>query len=266
MRSGIFGVWYFALGLLLVTGWWARGATPINASAEKAAAAVDLFAARDAAQIDAKLIPHDSKTGTVILTNKTNFPLTIKLPEAFAGVPILAQVGRRGGAGNFGGGNVAGNLSGGGQGLGGGFGGGNGIGAANGGIFNIGPERVIKLKVVSVCLEHGKQEPNPQMAYELTPLDRFTSDAKVIALVQMLGRGEVDQCAAQAAAWHLANGLSWNELAGKIGVKHLNGTTEPYFLEKELERAQRAASLATYRAAEHETTSPHPSGEAWSSP
>jgi hypothetical protein len=256
MRTGNFGVWYFALGLLLASGFWARGATPTSASADKADTAIELFAARDADQIDAKLIPHDSKAGTVVITNKTKAPLTIKLPEAFAGVPILAQAGRRGGAGNFGGGNVGGNFSGGGQGLGGGFAGGGGIGAGNGGIFNIGPERVVKLKVVSVCLEHGKPEPNPHMAYELTPLDRFTSDAEVIELVQMLGRGELDQRAAQAAAWHLANDLSWNELAAKVGFKHLNGATEPYFSTKELERAQRAASQATHRAGERETASP----------
>jgi len=255
MRTRLFGVWYVAAGLSLALGLIARGATPLAATAEKGA--IDLLAARDADQIEAKLIPHDSKGGTVIITNKTKGPLTIKLPEALAGVPILAQFGRPGGGLVGGGNNFGGNQTGGNQGLGVGIGNANGAGrVGNRGIFNIGPERVVKLKVVSVCLEHGKPEPNPHVEYELTPIDRFTSDTEVVELVQMLGRGEVDQRAAQAAAWHLANGLTWNELAAKIGYKHLNGATEPYFTSKELERAQRAASQATYSAAEHEIASP----------
>ena len=91
------------------------------------------------------------------------------------------------------------------------------------------PERVAKLKVVSVCLEHGKKDPNPQVAYDLVPLESFVKDAKVIELVKMLGRGEIDRRAAQAAAWHQANQLSWQELADKIGAKHISGATEPYF-------------------------------------
>jgi hypothetical protein len=261
MRTRFFGIWYLALGLFLASGLWARGATPTDALSEKATAAVDLFAARDAAQIDAKLIPHDSKAGTVVITNRTKGPLTIKLPAAFAGVPILAQVGRRGGG--VGGGNIGGGVGGGSQGLGGGFGGGGGLGGGGigggvGGVFNIGPERVVKLKVVAVCLEHGKPEPNPHLAYELAPLGSFTSDAEVIELVEMLGRGELDQRAAQAAAWHLANGLSWDQLASKVGVKHLNGTTEPYFSASELERAHRAAVLASHRAIDRQREAASP--------
>ncbi|MCO6455277.1 MAG: hypothetical protein J5I93_08245, partial [Pirellulaceae bacterium] len=134
---------------------------------------------------------------------------------------------------------------GGGQGLGGGFGGGGGLGGGGfggggggfgggGGVFNIGPEKVGKVKVVTVCLEHGKDEPNPRMKYELKPIESFTDNGVVISLCKLVGTGRVDQQSAQAAAWHLANGMSWQELAEKIGKKHLNGTVEPYFNSAQL--------------------------------
>jgi hypothetical protein len=60
----------------------------------------------------------------------------------------------------------------------------------------------------------------------------------------MLVRGDLDQHSAQAAAWNLQNGLTWQELAEKIGVKHINGTTEAYFSGIHLQRALLATRLA----------------------
>ena len=48
-------------------------------------------------QIAVKLIPKDSTQCRVLIENKTDKPLTVKLPETFAGVPVLAQ--RAGGGG-----------------------------------------------------------------------------------------------------------------------------------------------------------------------
>jgi hypothetical protein len=56
--------------------------------------------------------------------------------------------------------------------------------------------------------------------------------------------GKLDQHSAQAAVWHLQNGLSWDELAKKVGVKHLNGSVEPYFTAAHLQRALAAARMA----------------------
>ena len=80
----------------------------------------------------------------------------------------------------------------------------------------------------------------------------------------MVGRGEIRQHTAQAVAWHLANDLSWQQLARKIGVKHLNGTTKPYFTQGELETAVRIAQEATRRAEDYKTavTSLESPGEA----
>ena len=230
---------------------------------------VDLFAAMEAGDIEVKLICKDSTTGNVLITNKTKKPLAIRLPDAFAGVPVAAQFGcpgapgggcPGGGGGGFGGGGGGGQgLGGGGGGFGGGGlggGGGFGGGGGGGGFFNVAPEKVGKIKVTTVCLEHGKDDPNPRIPYELKPLESVVENPKVIELVKMVSRGEIDQHSAQAAAWHLANGMSWQELAQKVGRKHLNGATEPYFTRGHLERALAATKVAVERAEKAEKKSP----------
>jgi hypothetical protein len=208
---------------------------------------VDLFAAMEAQQIDVKLIPKNDQQATVIIQNRTDKPLSIQLPAAFAGVPVLAQAG-----GALGGGNVnrggGGNLGGGGnQGFGGGMGGMGMGGMGMGGFFNVGPDRVARIKVQTVCLEHGKEDPNPRVPYALRPIESFTQKPELIELCAMLGRGEIDQVSAQAAAWHLSDNLSWQQLAEKIKIKHLNGQTELYFNAQQLQQALRAVRIATER-------------------
>ena len=120
-------------------------------------------------------------------------------------------------------------------------------GMGMGGFFNVGPDRVAKLKVQTVCLEHGKEDPNPRVPYALRPIESFTQKAELIELCKMLGRGEIDQVSAQAAAWHLSDGLSWQELAQKIKINHLNGQTELFFNAQQLQQALRVVRIATER-------------------
>ncbi|MCA9101688.1 MAG: hypothetical protein KDA63_11085, partial [Planctomycetales bacterium] len=65
---------------------------------------VDLFEAAAAGAIEAKLYVTPDKTGRVVIENKTDAPLNVALPEAFAGQPVLAQFG----GGGFGGGGLGG--------------------------------------------------------------------------------------------------------------------------------------------------------------
>src|SRR5438128_896471 len=89
-----FGIYAVIISISAVgTGY---AASPAASAAVSPDEAVDLFAAKNAGQVSVRLIPHDEKSGQVLITNNTSAPLTIKLPEAFAGVPILAQ---RGGGG-----------------------------------------------------------------------------------------------------------------------------------------------------------------------
>lgn len=258
--------WFLSLLGVLGLAVECYGVKPEKAAAKPEPEKVDLFAAMESGDIEVKLIPKDSTTGNVLITNKTKKPLSIRLPDAFAGVPVAAQFGCPGGPGGGGGcpggGGGFGGGGGGNQGLGGGgggFGGGGGGGfggGGGGGFFNVAPEKVGKIKVVTVCLEHGKDDPNPRIPYELRPIETFTENQKLIEVVKMVARGELDQHSAQAAAWHLANDMSWQTLAQKVGKKHLDGSTEPYFSKSHLERALAATRVAAERAEKSETKSP----------
>ena len=210
---------------------------------------IALFDGMDSGDIEVKLIPKNDKEATILVANKSGKPLTIRMPEAFAGVPALAQFGCPGGGGGMCPGGGMGGMQG--MGMGGGMMGGGMMGGGmmgGGGMFNVAPEKVAKIKVVAVCLDHGKKDPNPRVPYKLIPIESYAKDANVTELVKMLARGEIDQRSAQAAAWHLQNGLSWEEMAQKIGVKHLNGSVEPYFTRTQLQRAAKAAQVAVSRA------------------
>ena len=67
----------------------------VSASAPVASAAQtsDLFAAEAEGLVAVRYIPNDSRSAQVIITNKTSKPLSLRLPAAFAGVPVLAQMG-----------------------------------------------------------------------------------------------------------------------------------------------------------------------------
>jgi len=217
---------------------------------------VEMFDAIDKGQIEVKLIPKDSRQSQVLVENKTDKPLNVKLPEAFAGVPVLAQAGAGLGAG--GGNRRNNNRGGGGQGFGGGFGGMGGMGMGGMGMgmgmFNVPPEKVGKFKVTTVCLEHGKPEPRPAMQYEIKPIDSFTDKQEVHELCRMLGSGKINQRAAQVAAWHLNNQMSFQELAAKR-LRFANGTSCPYFTPQELRAGMQLTVMAT-RLAEERRKSP----------
>ncbi|HVX64396.1 MAG TPA: hypothetical protein VHC19_27480 [Pirellulales bacterium] len=213
---------------------------------------VEMFDAMNAGQIEVKLIPKDSTQGRVFVKNKTKRPLNVKLPEAFAAAPILAQAGGQGMGGGMGGGGMGGggmgggffNVPGGGgfmngPGMGGGFI--NGPGGAGGGFFNVPPEKEENFKVPCMCLEHGKAEPRASMTYKVQPIETFTDKPGVAELCRLLGYGKISQRAAQVAAWHLNNDMSWEELYAKR-IKHADGSTEPYFTAEELRAGMAVAS------------------------
>ena len=218
---------------------------------------IAFFSAMQSGQIDVQFIPKNSKRATILIRNKTDKPLAIQLPGVFAGVPALRQFGgmggMQGGMGQGGMGGMGGGGMGGGQGMmgggmgGGGMGGGMGGGGMGGGMFNLAPEKVRKLRITTVCLEHGKKEPNPRTKYLIVPIEMFAQKPEVVELGKMLSTGKIDQSAAQAAVWHYTDGLSWNQLANKVGIQHLNGTQEPYFQVHELRLAVQLSAVAQWR-------------------
>ena len=218
---------------------------------------VEMFAAIESKEIEVRLIPKDATEARVLIRNNTKKPLNVQLPAAFAGVPVLAQWGGGGGGGGLGGGGGGGGNQAMGGGMGGGMmgGGGMGGGGMGGGMFNIAPEQVGQFKVATVCLEHGKKVPRPQIPYKIAPLDRVTTEPGVKELLVAFGSGRINQRVAQAAAWHLANGLSWEQLAAKR-IKHLNGTSERWFSPQEIRAGMQLARAATLKAQETPPKSP----------
>ncbi len=194
---------------------------------------VDLFEAMEAGQIAVRFIPKDSTQGRVFIKNNSGKPLNVRLPEAFGATQVLAQMGMGGmGMGGMGGG------GGGGQGMGGGMGGGGG-----GGMFNVPAEKEGNFKVPCVCLEHGKAEPRAQMTYTIKPIQSFTTKPGVAEMLKDLGNYKIEQRAAQVAAWHLNNGMTWEQLAGKR-IERGDGTSYSYFTPQELQAGMQIVEQA----------------------
>jgi hypothetical protein len=215
---------------------------------ERPSEPIDLFAALEAKQIEVTVIPDNARKLTIQVANKRDVPLTLRLPEAIAAVPVLAQRGLPRAPGQIGGpGQLFGNgWNGGGanqatQGLGAPWGqNGQNMFAGNGfpgGLMNVSPGKVIKQRLPCVCLDFGKPDPRPQIAYRLQRLEDYQDAPGLRELLVAFGQGGHSQQVVQLAAWHLANGLSWEQLAQ---VPHLsaNGHRQPRFSAAELELAR----------------------------
>ncbi|MCC9657807.1 hypothetical protein [Rhodopirellula halodulae] len=217
-----------------------------------------LFDAMEAGAVEAKFIPQSSAKANLLVKNLTDKPLHIRVPAAFAGVPVLAQ-GMMGGMGGMGGGmggmgggmgGMGGGMGGGGQAMGGGGGMGGGMGGMGGmgggmggmgggmgGFMRVAPGRTSKMALNTVCLEHGKPEPNAKMQYAIVPLEKVSKDPAVAALCEALGNGAVAQNTAQAATWHLTDDMSWEELAAKNRKESKYTGNIPYFTAFEIRAA-----------------------------
>jgi hypothetical protein len=238
-----------ALGILTIA---APAAEPKKSAASIAKVEdVEMFTAIKRGDIEVKLVAKDDTEANVLIKNKTKRPLNVRLPEAFAGVPVLAQLG----AGLGGGNNNNDDNNNQNQAVGGGFGGGMMGGGMMGGMgFNVAPEKVGKLKVTCVCLEHGKKDPNPRVQYEIKKIDDFTKDGNVHEVLKMLASGKVSQRVAQAATWHFANDMSWQELAAKK-VNRLGVPDTAYFTTAELRAASQLSAMAEKLAEAKKDTS-----------
>jgi hypothetical protein len=227
---------------------------------------VEMFSGMEKGQIEVQLIARDATGANLLVKNKTDKPLSVVLPQAFAGVPVLAQfpdnlmdnprnpddprrpqtLGIGPGMNNWMGPGLM------------------NVGRPNVGgpqvppgfWFNVAPEKVGKLKLTGVCLEHGKPDPTPRHKYQVQPIGSVTDKPEVIELCAMLGRGEVGQHAAQLAAWHLNNGLSWEKLAGMR--EKLPIGTRPTYTRRELDAGKQAADKATKLAEQHQRPSADP--------
>jgi hypothetical protein len=222
---------------------------------------IGLFEGIEQDLLSVRMIAKDANGGNVLIENKTDQPITVELPEAIVGVQVLPQQPGAFGGGEFGGSGsgdddnggqnqqVGGGFGGGGFG-GGGFGGG-GFGGGGfgggGGFFSIPAERVVRVPYNSVCLEHGKADPHPRVAYQVVPVEEYTDNAQLQELIKLVGTGKLDQQSAQAAAWHLANEMSWEELAAKK-YNRIGAPDVPYFAPTHLYAAQEIVAESKRRS------------------
>ena len=245
----ILGAFLLAVGL---TGRIARAADTSSPNS----GSVDLFQAMDDHQVDVKFLAKSDHDARVLIKNNTHQPITLKMPDAFVGAPVLAQFGggaggRVGGVGGVGGGNRGGSSYGGGgqqQQVGGGGlgGGGGGIGGGGGGgFFSVPPDQTAKIDVAVVCLNHGLRAPNSSAAYKLVPADLALGDKPaVIELLKAFGHGNLDHEAVQAAAWHLANDMTWEQLAAQLQGTRRSTYRPPYFTAEQIRAGMTYANQA----------------------
>ena len=237
-------------------------AVKVDASLEH----IDVFAGIEQGLLDVKMIPNDAMGGNMLIENKGDKPLNVDFPAAFIGKQILKQgfggggFGGGGQQGGFGGGqqggqggqqqSQGGGFGGGQQGGGGGFGGGGQQGGGGGGgFFSVPSNRIVRVAYRSVCLEHGKPEPTSRSTYRIGKVEEFSDDPVLEETLKMVASGQLDPQAGQAATWHLANKMSWQELAAK-SIPHVGRPSTPYFSAETLARAQNIHTTAVARVKE----------------
>lgn len=281
MKLGMFHLVLSLAAVLPLAVVQVKAAEPVDESQ-----AVELFQAMEEGLVEVKLVPKNSLESSLSVTNKTNRPIVVDMPSAFAGVPVLAQPpmggfggggfggpggggfgggafggedggrGGRGGRGGMdsgrGGGNSGGNQSiGGGMGggrMGGGMMGGGMGGRRGGGMFSIAPNKTHKEAVRTVCLEHGKKEPRSTVKYTIVPIDSYTDNKTTQVLCEMLGDKDLDQNAVQVAVWSAENGMTMEELAAKTRQTSRNNPVESYFKPGELQLGAELLAQANGRA------------------
>lgn len=218
---------------------------------------VDMFAAIEKGQIKVQIFPRDATQARLVVTNETDQPISVALPPAFAATPVLAQfnnpVQAKTKAPQPLGVAPAGNGPGNGNGPGipnfNPIGRNNGAGPAIAGLnplgalFDIPPEKVEQMKLKAVCLQAERAQPNPRVAYEVKPLAAVCDKPALYEICRLLSDPSVSQKALQAAAWHYADGLSWDDLAAKR-MKNPWGPSPLYFTKAELQQAKKLAEAA----------------------
>jgi len=214
---------------------------------------VGLFAGIAAGQLEVEAFAPNAKKVNVLVTNKTAEPLEVAVPAAVSVVPALAQFAdgfdwddlrpktddapQRVGAGpqgpwqqpfqrgqqQFNPFNVNMNA-----------------------LFNVPPERVVRVEMVGLCLDHGAPEPNARLPVVLMPIDQTLPSEEVPAIVRLFATERVERNVAQLAVWNLANGVSWESLAAER-VK-LSIGTRPRYSDREIEQAKRLVAELRKRA------------------
>ena len=85
-------------------------------------------------------------------------------------------------------------------------------------------------------------------------VEEFSDDPVLAETLKMVASGEHDSQAGQAAAWHVANKMSWKQLAEK-SITPIGRPATRYFTAETLDRAKKIHETAVIRAKEQEAKS-----------
>ena len=215
----------------------------LNPQFDPEAPRIALFDGIESGALAAKMMPRDEQGGSVFVQNLTDQPLTIEMPDAFVGVQVLPQLNLQlpvNGNNLFTGNQQQNQPAGQNQPVGGGTSRNQNNSSANDPFptfFSVPPERTARIEYSSVCLEHGAVSPRRGNVYRLVRVDEFSNDPRLAALLARVARGEGKPSALQAAAWHLANDMSWEELQA-LQFRHVNAPDSPWFASSTLRSAR----------------------------
>jgi hypothetical protein len=82
------------------------------------------------------------------------------------------------------------------------------------------------------------------MPYRMIALDTWSDEPRLAFVMECLASGVITQKVAQAASWHIANGLSWERLAAET-IDHIGGVPdEAFFTAAELGAARQVVEVA----------------------
>lgn len=229
---------------------------------DPAARVVPLFEGLDKGTIASRVSARNAMHVTLYLTNTTTEPVTVALPKAAGAIHVLKQTLGDAFDSDDGGQSQQGS----GQSIGGQFGSQSGFpqgpgnapnnnfnfnGVPGQNFFSIPPEKTVRLRMGTVCLDHGKPDPSPRKTYVLRPIEELTArNRPLYHLLTRYNARTTDRKALQAAAWHLSNGLSWKELARKQKSNLSPIAATRYFTEGQLKEAVKLVEAAEKKAKE----------------
>ena len=244
-----------------------KEAKPTPVAQPVVASEVEFFEAMNSGDLKVKFIAKNDHEARLILTNQTSKPLKVKLPEAFVGVPVLAQFGGGGGGrgGRGGGGLVAAEAE---------------AEAEEDLVVEVEVATkasaedlvvaVAEAAVVVVVSSAFQPKKSPRSMYlssassMASPILRRVTTTRsalsralliaqaVVELLKAFGRGELQHNAAQAATWNLNNDMSWQELGAKLTGTRRQFNRSPYFNRFELQAAVAYSKEAMRRGAKAE--------------
>lgn len=129
-----------------------------------------------------------------------------------------------------------------------------------GGLATIPSGRSIALQMRTACLNYGRPDPRPTWTYQLVSVEAYSSNPLLAELLENYGE-RVSRDMFQAAAWHVANGLSWQQLT-QLPNPQVRGGNVRLFSTQQVQQAQRFVEIITPAAEQRSTRLPPPTATA----